>query len=68
MANLKNDKADITKLYKDLIIKHASNPCNFGSLKSDAFRSTGINPLCGDKLEIYTVSYTHLTLPTSDLV
>ena len=53
MANLKNDKADITKLYKDLIIKHASNPCNFGSLNSDAVRSTGINPLCGDKLEIY---------------
>ena len=53
MANLKNDKADITKLYKALIIKHASNPCNFGSLNSDAVRSTGINPLCGDKLEIY---------------
>tara|TARA_Y100000766_G_scaffold276429_1_gene280581 strand:- start:398 stop:877 length:480 start_codon:yes stop_codon:yes gene_type:complete len=53
MANSKNDKADITKLYKELIIKHASNPCNFGSLKSDAIRSTGINPLCGDKLEIY---------------
>ena len=53
MANLKNDKADITKLYKDLIIKHAGNPCNFGSLNSDAVRSTGINPLCGDKLEIY---------------
>ena len=53
MANLKNDKANITKLYKELIIKHASNPCNFGSLKSDAVRSTGINPLCGDKLEIY---------------
>ena len=53
MANLKDDKADITKLYKDLIIKHASNPCNFGSLNSDAVRSTGINPLCGDKLEIY---------------
>ena len=31
----------------------ASNPCNFGSLNSDAVRSTGINPLCGDKLEIY---------------
>ena len=53
MASLKSDKADITKLYKELIIKHASNPCNFGSLKSDAMRSTGINPLCGDKLEIY---------------
>ena len=53
MANLKNDKANITKLYKELIIKHASNPCNFGSLKSDAVRSTGINPLCGDKLKIY---------------
>ena len=53
MANLKNDKADINKLYKELIIKHASNPCNFGSLNSDAVRSTGINPLCGDKLEIY---------------
>ena len=53
MANLKNDKPDITKLYKELIIKHASNPCNFGSLNSDAVRSTGINPLCGDKLEIY---------------
>ena len=53
MANSKNDKANITKLYKELIIKHASNPCNFGSLKSDAVRSTGINPLCGDKLKIY---------------
>ena len=53
MANLKNDKPDITKLYKELIIKHASNPCNFGSLNSDAVRSTGINPLCGDKLKIY---------------
>ena len=53
MASLKSDKADISKLYKELIIKYASNPCNFGSLKSDAMRSTGINPLCGDKLEIY---------------
>ena len=57
MANLKNDKADINKLYKELIIKHASNPCNFGSLNSDAVRSTGINPLCGDKLEIYISSH-----------
>ena len=60
MASLKSDKADITKLYKELIIKHASNPCNFGSLNSDAVRSTGINPLCGDKLEIYISSHKDL--------
>ena len=53
MASLKSDKTDITKLYKELVIKHASNPSNFGSLSFDAIRSTGINPLCGDKLEIY---------------
>lgn len=39
-------------LYRDLILDHARNPRHFGRLKDATHRCDGINPLCGDKLEV----------------
>lgn len=44
---------DIRDLYRELIIDHNKNPKNFGALKGTDFHAEGINPLCGDKYEVF---------------
>ena len=39
-------------LYRALILRHARTPQNFGPLPTATHRAQGINPLCGDKLEL----------------
>ena len=39
-------------LYRDLILDHARNPRHFGRLQDATHECAGINPLCGDKLEV----------------
>lgn len=44
---------EIRDLYQQLIIDHSKNPKNFGALKNPDFHAEGINPLCGDKYEVF---------------
>ena len=39
-------------LYRALVLEHARSPRNFGLLEHATHRAEGINPLCGDKLEL----------------
>ena len=56
--------SEFNELYMEVILDHNKNPRNKGVIDDHTNHADGHNPLCGDK----TVSYTHLTLPTSDLV
>ena len=44
--------ADRHALYRELVLEHARAPRNFGLLPHATHRAEGINPLCGDKLEL----------------
>jgi nitrogen fixation NifU-like protein len=47
-------KADeLRELYRELILDHARHPRHFGKLQSATHTARGINPLCGDRLEIF---------------
>ena len=47
--------ADRHALYRELVLEHARAPRNFGLLSHATHRAEGINPLCGDKLELSLV-------------
>ena len=40
-------------LYKEVILDHFENPRNYGVLEPCTFHEKGMNPLCGDELEIF---------------
>jgi len=40
-------------LYKDVILDHFEHPRNYGSLPNAHIHEKGVNPLCGDELEIF---------------
>jgi nitrogen fixation NifU-like protein len=40
-------------LYKEVILDHFENPRNYGVLEPCTSHEKGMNPLCGDELEIY---------------
>lgn len=40
-------------LYKDIILDHSENPRHFGELNPHDAHEMGVNPLCGDELELY---------------
>ena len=42
----------LRELYQEVIIDHARNPRNFGSLEQLTHHAEGFNPLCGDKLSL----------------
>jgi nitrogen fixation NifU-like protein len=44
---------DLRDLYRDVIVDHNRNPRNFGRLQPADARAEGVNPLCGDRLELY---------------
>lgn len=44
---------DLRELYRELILDHARSPRHFGRLPGATHRATGVNPLCGDRLELY---------------
>ncbi|MBT8091758.1 MAG: SUF system NifU family Fe-S cluster assembly protein [Gammaproteobacteria bacterium] len=44
---------NLEDLYRDLILDHARNPRHLGRLKDATHQCAGINPLCGDKLEVH---------------
>ena len=41
------------ELYKEVILDHFENPRNFGVLNPAQIHEQGMNPLCGDELELY---------------
>lgn len=45
-------QVDHHALYRALVLEHARSPRNFGLLENASHRAEGINPLCGDKLEL----------------
>ena len=40
-------------IYMDFILEHYKNPSNYGKIEKPSASSKGLNPLCGDELEIY---------------
>lgn len=44
---------EIRDLYRELIIDHNKNPKNFGAIGGADLRAEGINPLCGDRYEVF---------------
>ena len=41
-------------IYQSIILKHSKSPNNFKKLDPCTHSSAGNNPLCGDKVEIFT--------------
>jgi len=46
-------RTELRTLYRELILEHARNPRHFGELEQATHRSKGLNPLCGDRLELF---------------
>ena len=44
---------DLKDLYRDVIIDHNRKPRNFGRLEPADAHAEGVNPLCGDRLDLY---------------
>jgi len=44
---------DLADLYRDVIIDHNRNPRNFRKIPPPCRHAEGLNPLCGDKLQVY---------------
>lgn len=44
---------DLKDLYRDVIIDHNRSPRNFGRLEGPDAHAEGVNPLCGDQLDLY---------------
>lgn len=44
---------DLADLYRDVIIDHNRNPRNFRKIAPPCRHAEGLNPLCGDKLQVY---------------
>lgn len=47
------DRGELRDLYRELILDHARKPRHFGKLAGTTHSADGINPLCGDKLNLY---------------
>lgn len=50
---MSSDMDDLRDLYRELILDHAKSPRHFGQLEDATHVAQGINPLCGDKLQMY---------------
>ena len=45
--------SELRDLYQELILDHTREPRNFGKLEVANRTARGVNPLCGDQLELY---------------
>jgi len=45
-------EAELEELYREIILDHYRSPRNQGSLPDPSVRREGLNPLCGDEVEI----------------
>lgn len=46
---------EIQALYQQVILDHNKNPHNFGTLDHANCSAEGLNPLCGDQINIYLI-------------
>ena len=53
MSNSAATTDELRDLYRELILDHARSPRHFGKLAGATHTASGINPLCGDKLNMY---------------
>jgi nitrogen fixation NifU-like protein len=44
---------DLRDLYRELILDHARSPRHFGKPPGYTHAAKGLNPLCGDRLDLY---------------
>ena len=44
--------ADMRALYQEVILDHNRKPRNWGTLPDATHRAEGVNPLCGDRLDL----------------
>lgn len=44
---------DLNELYQEVILDHSQHPRCFGDLADTTHTAEGVNPLCGDHLEVY---------------
>jgi nitrogen fixation NifU-like protein len=47
--------SDPRELYQQVILEHNKKPRNFGALEPCSHRAHGLNPLCGDDIEVTLV-------------
>lgn len=45
---------DLTELYQEIILSHNRRPKNEGVLEGAECQAEGYNPLCGDRITVYT--------------
>lgn len=45
-------EAELDELYREIILDHYRSPRNQGSLPAPSVRREGLNPLCGDEIQI----------------
>ena len=45
--------SELRELYQEIILDHNRSPRNFGEMTDATHWSSGHNPLCGDKFEVY---------------
>ncbi|WP_018467119.1 Fe-S cluster assembly sulfur transfer protein SufU [Calidithermus timidus] len=43
----------LEELYKEILLRHYKHPLNFRALEDASVRMPGVNPSCGDSLELY---------------
>jgi nitrogen fixation NifU-like protein len=53
MSDITASEDELRELYRELILDHARSPRHFGKLDDATHSASGINPLCGDKLNMY---------------
>lgn len=44
---------ELLELYQELILDHNARPHNFGPLPGASHQAHGLNPLCGDDIEVF---------------
>jgi nitrogen fixation NifU-like protein len=44
--------SDTKQLYQEVILDHNRKPRNWGALEDATHRAEGVNPLCGDRIEL----------------
>ncbi len=47
--------SDPRELYQQVILEHNKKPRNFGKLEPCSHHAHGLNPLCGDDIEVFLV-------------
>lgn len=53
---------ELRDLYRELILDHARSPRHFGKPPGFTHTAKGLNPLCGDKLDLYLSVDEHGTI------